>query len=62
MREQRVALELLDHRDHTVVTAHSKVVALRDVMRQDDPRVGPTRDSTVSRTLRSSDCASSTTT
>ncbi len=40
MREQRVALELLDHRHHPVVTADTQVVALRDVVGQHHPRPG----------------------
>jgi hypothetical protein len=57
-----VSLELLDHRDDAVVPADPQVVSLRDVMGEDDPRVAPTRESTVNKTLRSRDCASSTTT
>ena len=40
MREQRVALELLDHRYHAVVPADAQVVTLRDVVGQHDPGAG----------------------
>ena len=39
VREQRVALELLDDGDHTVVAADPQVVALRDVVGEHDARV-----------------------
>ena len=38
--EQRVALELLDHRDHAVVAADPQVVALGDVVGEHDLGVG----------------------
>ena len=41
MREQRVALELLDHRDNPVVPAHPQVVALRHVVGEHHPGPGP---------------------
>src|SRR3984957_15353086 len=41
VREQRVPLELLDHRDHAVVPADPQVVSLRDVVREHDARSGP---------------------
>jgi hypothetical protein len=60
VREQRVALERLDHRGDAVVPADPQVVALGDVVGEHHPEPAPIRDSTVSSTLRSSDCASST--
>src|SRR5215469_11066686 len=37
VREQRMALELLDDRHHAVVPADPQVVALRDVVGEHDP-------------------------
>ncbi len=40
MREQRVPLELLDHRCHAVVPPDTQVVTLRDVVGEHHPRPG----------------------
>ena len=53
-------LELFDDRGDAVMAADAQVVALGDVMGEHHREPAPSRDSTVSRTLRSSDCASST--
>ena len=59
--EQRMPLRLLDDRGDTVVPADAQVVALSDVVGEHHPRPGaPIGTGTVSGTLRSSDCASST--
>ena len=58
----RDVLEGLDDSGHAIVPPYPQVVALRDVMGEDDLEFVPIRESTVSNTLRSRDWASSTTT
>ena len=41
MREERVALQRLDHAHDAVVTADAEVVALRDVVGEHDPAATP---------------------
>ena len=58
--EQRVALELLDHRDDAVVPADPQVVALGDVVGEHDPGVLPDPRQHGQQHVALQDCASST--